>query len=102
MNAILTDPEATVNGNQPRMDWKLPVFLTVLNLIFFAVQYGTLQSKVEETVRRQDQQERHMEFIDTELKSLGAQAGEVKEFRHDVERRFDATDKKLDDLGRRR
>ncbi len=85
-----------MNGNGPKMDWRLPVFLTVLNLISFAIQYGTMQNKLEETVRRQDQEDRHMEFIDSELKTIGSEAGEVREFRREIEHRFDSLDRKLD------
>ena len=101
MTGNLTDPEATVNGTQPRIDWKFPVFLTVLNLIFFAVQYGTMQNKIEEAIRRLDQQDRHMELIDNEMQARGAEAGEVKEFRRETERRFDQLDRKIDAEKRR-
>ena len=94
----LTYPEAHVNGNSPRIDWKLPVFLVVLNLIAIGVQWGAMSAKLEELSRHQEQQDRHMEFIDVELKTSGAEAGEVKEFRHDAERRFDSLDKKLEKL----
>lgn len=97
MNATLTIPgEAPVNGNGPKVDWKLPVFLVVLNLIAIAVQWGAMSAKLEELSRHQEQQDRHMEYIDGELKTNGAESGEVKEFRRETERRFDALDRKLD------
>ena len=101
MNATLTIPgEAPVNGNGAKLDWKLPVFLVVLNLIAVAVQWGALSAKLEELARHQEQQDRHMETIDSELSRRGAEAGEVKEFRREMERRLDSVDRKLDEKKR--
>lgn len=99
MNDTLTDPEAPVDGH--KFDWRLPVFLVVLNLVAIGVQWGTISAKLDELFRDKDQQERHLEFIDNELRTRGVEAGEVKEFRRDAEKRFDSLDKKLDALGRR-
>ena len=97
----LTYPEAQVNGNAPRFEWKVPVFLVVMNLIAVAVQWGALSVKLEELARHQEQQDHHMEFIDEELKRRGEESGELREFRHEMERRSDSVDKKLDELRRR-
>ncbi len=96
MTETLTYPEAKVSETGPKLDWRLPVFLTVLNLVSFAIQYGTMQNKLEETIRRQDQEDRHMEYIDSELKAIGEETGEVKQFRRETERRFDSLDRKLE------
>ncbi len=102
MNATLTIPgEAPVNGNGIKVDWKLPVFLVVLNLIAIGVQWGSMSDKLEQLSKHQEQQDRHMEFIDNELRLSGGEEGEVKEFRRDVDRRLKDLDDKLDALRKR-
>ncbi len=101
MTESLTYPEAKVSETAPRIDWKFPVFLVVLNLIAVAVQWGAISTKLEELSRRQEQQDRHMEFIDNELRVSGGEEGEVKEFRRDVDRRLKDLDDKLNEMRKR-
>jgi hypothetical protein len=96
MNGTPLTANGTAMNGAARIDWKLPVFLVVLNLIAIGVQWGAMAAKLEELSRRQEQQDHHMEFIDTELKENGEEAGEVKEFRREVDRRFDSLDRQLD------
>ena len=90
------------NGNGFRFDWRLSVVLVVINLIAIGIQWGTLSAKIEELFRAKEQQERHLEFIDNELKSNGVEAGELKEFRYEMEKRLDKVDDQLLVLGRKR
>jgi hypothetical protein len=99
MYDISLKSEAQVD--QPRFDWKLPVLLVVINLIAIGIQWGTISSKMDELFRDKEQQERHLEFIDSELKVRGAEAGEAKGFHDETIRRFDSLDRQLTDLVRR-
>jgi hypothetical protein len=92
----LTNPEAPM-----KFDWKLPVFLVVIQIIAIAVQWGVISAKLDELFRDKDQQERHLEFIDNELKTRVSEAGEAKAFHDEVIRRFDSTDRQISALGRR-
>lgn len=90
-----------MNGNGFKFDWKLPVFLTVLNLGGIAVGWGARDAKMEELYRAKEQQERHLEFIDNELNTMRYDAGAVKEFRTDVDRRLSDLNTKVDELRKR-
>lgn len=84
-----------------RMDWKLPVFLILIQIVAVAVQWGIFSAKLDELFRDKDQQERHLEFIDNELRTRGEAAGEVKGFQTETIHRLDAIDKKLETLEQR-
>ena len=93
----LTNPEAPL-----KYDWKLPVFLVVMNIIGVAVQWGVISSKLDELFRAKDQQERHIEFIDNEIRQRVGEAGQAKEFHDETLRRLDKIDSKLDVLEQKR
>ena len=80
---------------QPRFDWKLPVFLVVMNLIAIGVQWGSNNARMDELFRRSDAQERHIEFIDNELAKNAERNGESAAFRDEIIRRLQAIDQKL-------
>jgi hypothetical protein len=79
-----------------KFDWRLPVFLVVIQIAAIAVQWGVMSERIDSEARKQEQQDRHMEAIDNELKERRLEAGEVGEFRRETIRRFDALDRKLD------
>lgn len=78
-----------------KLDWKLPVFLVVIQLVAIAVQWGVMSAKLDELFRNREQQERHLEFIDEELRKRVADAGEAKAFHDETLRRFDSIDRQL-------
>lgn len=88
----LIKPEAP----QMKVDWKVPLFLVIVNIIAIAVQWGAMSTKLDELFRYKDAQERHLEYIDSELKTRVGEAGAAKEFHDDVIRRLDSIDRKLD------
>lgn len=79
-----------------KLDWRLPVAILMINLVGVAVEWGVISAKLDELFRDKDAQERHLEFIDAELRVRGVDAGSAKEFHDEVLRRLDAIDKKLD------
>lgn len=85
-----------------KFDWRVPVVLVLINVIAVAVQWGMISSKLDELFRDKDQQERHLEFIDSELKIRGAEAGEAKGFHDETIRRFDSVDRQLATMVRKR
>jgi hypothetical protein len=99
MYDISLKSEAQVDG--PKFDWKLPVFLVILQIVAIAVQWGTVFARLDEQARRQEQQDRHMEYIDSELKTRAGEAGEAKGFHDETIRRFDSIDRQLATLGRK-
>lgn len=93
-----------INPEAPRMrfDWRLPVILVVIQILAVAVQWGVISAKLDELFRDKDAQERHLEYIDSELKTRAADAGGAKEFHDEVNRRFDSLDRQLASMGRMR
>lgn len=85
-----------------RFDWKFPVAIVLFNVVMVAVQWGMIYSKIDELFRTKEQQERHLEFIDSELTKRVGEAGEAKAFHDEVIRRFDGIDRKLDGTEQRR
>lgn len=79
----------------PRMDWKLPVFLVVMNLIGMGVLWGINSEKIEELTRSRDAQERHMEAIDRELLDLASKDAAGQAFQAEMLRTFQSIDKRL-------
>lgn len=84
-----------------RFDWKL-LLLVLINVGAIAVQWGTNAAKLDELYRREEQQERHLEFIDNELRMRGEAAGEAKGFHDATIQRLDSIDKRLERLENRR
>ena len=83
-----------------KVDWRLPVFLVVIQLLSYAVGWGMFSAKLDELFRDKELQERHLEFIDSELKTRGAEAGQSKEFHDETLRRFDSIDRQLHEMKR--
>ena len=83
------------------LNWKLPVFLILIQILAAAVQWGIFSARLDELFRNKDQQERHLEFIDDELKKRGEQAGEAKGFHDETMHRLDGIDHKLEVLEQR-
>jgi hypothetical protein len=99
---LLTMTEAPVSEeSQPKLDWKLPVFLVTMNLIAIAVQWGSNNARMDELFRSRDAQERHLEFIDNELAKYAEKNGENTAFREALLQRLQQIDQKLANLENR-
>lgn len=100
MNELILSgtPEAP---NPMKTDYKLPVFLLVIQVVLFAVEWGAMTDRIEAMMRHQEQQDRHMELIDSELTKRVSEAGEAKEFHDETLRRFDELSRKLDRIEHR-
>jgi len=79
-----------------RIDWKLPVLLIATQIVAAGIQWGIFSAKLDELFRDQTAQERHIEYIDEELRARGIDAGSAKEFHEEVLRRLAAIDAKLE------
>jgi peptidoglycan hydrolase CwlO-like protein len=88
----------TLSAPSVKFEWKVPVVLVLINLIGIAIQWGVISAKLDELFRDKEAQERHLEYIDNELKERDGEAGEVREFRAETKDRFDKLDRKIEAL----